>query len=256
MKQTRSFAIRIADAVYIYPFGNKLIQDSKPRPLIKAVIFDLDGVIVDTARYHFLAWKRLADELGIKFTEKDNERLKGVSRIRSMEILMELGGITLSQHEKERLANKKNAWFVDYVERMLPEEIYPGVAALITTMKQHGMRIALASSSKNAKTVLQLLRIEHLFEAVVDGTMVVHSKPDPEIFLLAATKLGVDPKECLVFEDAEAGVEAALAAGMHCVGIGSPEQLVKAMRVIRTTGEFTMDMLDDCNTAIKLKANG
>jgi beta-phosphoglucomutase len=224
--------------------------------LIKAVIFDLDGVIVDTARYHFLAWKRLADELGIKFTEADNERLKGVSRIRSMEILMELGGITLSQHEKERLANKKNAWFVDYVERMLPEEIFPGVAALITTFKQHGMRIALASSSKNAKTVIQLLRIEHLIEVVVDGTMVVHSKPDPEIFLLAATKLGVEPKECLVFEDAEAGVEAALAAGMHCVGIGTPEQLFKAMRVIRTTGEFTMSMLDDCNAAIKLKANG
>jgi beta-phosphoglucomutase len=224
--------------------------------LIKAVIFDLDGVIVDTARYHFLAWKRLADELGIKFTEADNERLKGVSRIRSMEILMELGGITLSQHEKEQLANKKNAWFVDYVERMLPEEIFPGVTALITTFKQHGMRIALASSSKNAKTVIQLLRIEHLFEVVVDGTMVVHSKPDPEIFLLAATKLGVEPKECLVFEDAEAGVEAALAAGMHCVGIGTPEQLFKAMRVIRTTGEFTMSMLDDCNAAIKLKANG
>ncbi len=224
--------------------------------MIKAVIFDLDGVIVDTARYHFLAWKRLADELGIKFTEADNERLKGVSRIRSMEILMELGGITLSQHEKEQLANKKNAWFVDYVERMLPEEIFPGVAALITTFKQHGMRIALASSSKNAKTVIQLLRIEHLFEVVVDGTMVVHSKPDPEIFLLAATKLGVEPKECLVFEDAEAGVEAALAAGMHCVGIGTPEQLFKAMRVIRTTGEFTMSMLDDCNAAIKLKANG
>jgi beta-phosphoglucomutase len=224
--------------------------------LIKAVVFDLDGVIVDTARYHYLAWKRLADELGIKFTETDNERLKGVSRIRSMEILMELGGITLSQHEKERLANKKNAWFVDYVERMLPEEIYPGVAALITTFKQHGMRIALASSSKNAKTVLQLLHIEHLFEVVVDGTMVVHSKPDPEIFILAAKRLGVEPKECLVFEDAEAGVEAALAAGMHCVGIGSPEQLFKAMRVIRTTGEFTMTMLNDCNASIKLKANG
>lgn len=224
--------------------------------MIKAVIFDLDGVIVDTARYHFLAWKRLADELGIKFTESDNERLKGVSRIRSMEILMELGGITLSQHEKERLANKKNTWFVDFVERMLPEEIYPGVTALITTFKQNGMRIALASSSKNAKTVIQLLHIEHLFEVVVDGTMVVHSKPDPEIFILAAKKLGVEPKECLVFEDAEAGVEAALAAGMHCVGIGSPEQLFKAMRVIRTTGEFTMTMLNDCNASIKLKANG
>jgi beta-phosphoglucomutase len=222
--------------------------------LIKAVIFDLDGVIVDTARYHFLAWKRLADELGIKFTEADNERLKGVSRIRSMEILMELGGVTLSQYEKEKLANKKNTWFVDYVERMMPEEIYSGVRVLIEKLKERGIHIALASSSKNARTVLQLLHIQNLFEVVTDGTMITHSKPDPEIFLLAAEKLGIDPKDCLVFEDAEAGVEGALAAGMLCVGIGSQEQLFKAHKVIRHTGDFTMEMLDEFN-AVALKLN-
>jgi beta-phosphoglucomutase len=222
--------------------------------LIKAVIFDLDGVIVDTARYHFLAWKRLADELGIKFTEEDNERLKGVSRIRSMEILMELGGVTLSQYEKEKLANKKNTWFVDYVERMMPEEIYSGVRVLIEKLKERGIHIALASSSKNARTVLQLLHIQNLFEVVTDGTMITHSKPDPEIFLLAAEKLGIDPKDCLVFEDAEAGVEGALAAGMLCVGIGSQEQLFKAHKVIRHTGDFTMEMLDEFN-AVALKLN-
>ncbi len=222
--------------------------------MIKAVIFDLDGVIVDTARYHFLAWKRLADELGIKFTEADNERLKGVSRIRSMEILMELGGVTLSQYEKEKLANKKNTWFVDYVERMMPEEIYSGVRVLIEKLKERGIHIALASSSKNARTVLQLLHIQNLFEVVTDGTMITHSKPDPEIFLLAAEKLGIDPKDCLVFEDAEAGVEGALAAGMLCVGIGSQEQLFKAHKVIRHTGDFTMEMLDEFN-AVALKLN-
>ncbi|AYB35714.1 beta-phosphoglucomutase [Chryseolinea soli] len=206
--------------------------------MTKACIFDLDGVIVDTAHYHFLAWKRLADELGIRFTVEDNERLKGVSRMQSMEILLGLGNVALSQHDKETLANKKNTWFVDYVERMMPEEIYPGVKALLEQLRKQGIKTGLASSSKNAKTVIQRLHIESYFDVVVDGTMVVHSKPDPEIFLLAASKLGVDSKDCVVFEDAEAGVEAALAAGMKCVGVGSPVQLGKAQRVIEKTGQF------------------
>jgi beta-phosphoglucomutase len=211
--------------------------------VIKACIFDLDGVIVDTAHYHFLAWKRLANELGVEFTKDDNERLKGVSRMRSMEIIMELGGVKLSPHEKEQLANKKNTWFVDYVERMVPEEIFPGVKGLIHELKARGIKIGLASSSKNAKTVLQILHIQNDFDAIVDGTMVTHSKPDPEIFLLAAQKLGLDPSECLVFEDAEAGVEAAIAAGMKCVGIGPASQLNKANKVLDKTGEFEVAML-------------
>jgi len=206
--------------------------------LTKACIFDLDGVIVDTAHYHFLAWKRLADELGIPFTVEDNERLKGVSRMQSMDILLSLGNVSLSQHDKETLANKKNTWFVDYVERMMPEEIYPGVKALLEQLRKQGIKTGLASSSKNARTVIQRLHIESYFDVVVDGTMVVHSKPDPEIFLLAASKLGVNSKDCVVFEDAEAGVEAALAAGMKCVGVGSPVQLGKAQRVIEKTGQF------------------
>ena len=213
--------------------------------MIKACIFDLDGVIVDTAHYHFLAWQRLAKELGVEFTEEDNERLKGVSRMRSMEIIMELGDITLSPHEKEKLANKKNTWFVDYVERMVPEEIFPGVKLLIVKLREKGIKVGLASSSKNAKTVLQLLRIQNEFDAIVDGTMITHSKPDPEIFLLAAKKLGVDPKDCLVFEDAEAGVEAAVAAGMRCVGIGIYDQLHKADKILKKTGEFEVEMLKE-----------
>ncbi|HEY0655407.1 MAG TPA: beta-phosphoglucomutase [Chryseosolibacter sp.] len=211
--------------------------------MIKACIFDLDGVIVDTAHYHFLAWKRLASELNINLTEELNERLKGVSRMHSLEIILSLGGISLSQHEKENLANKKNSWFVDYLERMAPEEIFPGVKQLIKEMRASGIKVGLASSSKNAKTVIQLLHIQNEFDTVVDGTMITHSKPHPEIFLLAASKLGVEPKDCLVFEDAEAGVEAALAAGMKCVGIGSPDQLGKADKVIRQTGEFKISGL-------------
>ena len=206
--------------------------------MIKACIFDLDGVIVDTAHYHFLAWKRLAHELGFDLSEAENEKLKGVSRMQSLDIILQLAGITLSDQDKERLADKKNTWFVDYVNRMVPEEIFPGVRQLIQDLRNQGIQVALASSSKNAKTVVQLLHIQNDFDAVVDGTMVTHSKPDPEIFLLAARKLGLAPSECLVFEDAAAGVEAALAAGMKCVGIGSDEQLGKANKVIAQTGQF------------------
>jgi beta-phosphoglucomutase len=213
--------------------------------VIKACIFDLDGVIVDTAHYHFLAWKRLAKELGFDLTEQQNERLKGVSRMHSLEIILDLGGISLTPHEKELMANKKNSWFVDYLERMAPEEIFPGVKQLIHQLRSKGIKVALASSSKNAKTVIELLHIQHDFDAVVDGTMIIHSKPHPEIFLMAAEKLGVDPKDCLVFEDAEAGVEAALAAGMKCVGVGSMDQLSKADKVVSKTSEFNLTSLSE-----------
>lgn len=211
--------------------------------MIKAVIFDLDGVIVDTAHYHYLAWKRLAKELGFDLTIEQNELLKGVSRIRSLEIILELGGISLSDSEKERIANKKNGWFVEYVNEMKPEEIFPGVKEMLKSIRSKGIKVALASSSKNAPRVIQLLDIENEFDAVVDGTMILHSKPDPEIFLLAASKLGIAPSDCVVFEDAEAGVEAALAAGMKCVGVGSPQQLGKANSVVKNTSDFKVEKL-------------
>jgi beta-phosphoglucomutase len=164
--------------------------------------------------------------------------------MRSMEIILEIGGISISEHEKERLANKKNTWFVDYIERMAPEEIFPGVKLLIKEMRELGIKTALASSSKNAKTVIQLLHIRNEFDVVVDGTMITHTKPHPEIFLLAADRLGVEPEACLVFEDAEAGVEAALAAGMKCVGVGSPVMLKEANRIVSTTSEFQIAELN------------
>ncbi len=211
--------------------------------MIKACIFDLDGVIVDTAHYHYLAWKRMANELGFDLTKEQNEKLKGVSRMQSLDILLDIGGLTINNIEKERLANKKNEWFNDFVDRMLPEEIFPGVRPLIEKLKFKNIKVALASSSKNARTVIRRLHIETLFDAIVDGTMITHTKPDPEIFLKTAQLIEVIPEECLVFEDAEAGVEAAIAANMKCVGVGSMEQLGKANMVIDKTGDFRIEML-------------
>lgn len=211
--------------------------------MIKACIFDLDGVIVDTAYYHYKAWKRLANELGFDLTTQQNERLKGVSRMESLNILLEIGSLVINDAEKERLAHQKNIWFNDFIERMLPEEIFPGVKNLIDKLKLKGIKVALASSSKNAGTVIRRLQIEKMFEVVVDGTMITHTKPDPEIFLRTSHLIEILPENCLVFEDAEAGVEAALAAGMKCVGVGSFDQLGKANMVIDKTGDFRTEML-------------
>ena len=211
--------------------------------MIKACIFDLDGVIVDTAHYHFLAWQRLARELGVNLTEKENERLKGVSRMQSLQIILDLGKINLAKDRKESLADRKNEWFVEYIEAMKPGEIFPGVTQLITSIKKKGIKVALASSSKNAPRVIELLGIVKLFDAVVDGSMIVDTKPDPEIFMLTAQKLNVKPAACVVFEDAEAGVEAAVRAGMKCVGVGSPVILCKANVCVEKIGDFKIEQL-------------
>lgn len=206
--------------------------------MIKACIFDLDGVLVDTAHYHFLAWKRLAKEFDYELTEEINEQLKGVSRMKSLEIVLKHANVSLVEQKKQALADRKNVWFTDYVHKMKSEELYPGVKELFSTLRKDKIRIALASSSKNAKTIIEILGIQHEFEAVVDGNMIIHTKPDPEIFLLAAKKLGLNPADCVVFEDAEAGVEAALAAGMKCVGVGNPAQLRKANQVVKSIEDF------------------
>jgi beta-phosphoglucomutase len=206
--------------------------------LIKACIFDLDGVLVDTAHYHYLAWKRLAKEFDYELTEEINEQLKGVSRMKSLEIVLTHANISLEEQKKNTLADRKNGWFTEYVHKMKPDELFPGVKELFSKLRKDEIRIALASSSKNAQTIIEILGIQQEFEAVVDGNMIVHSKPDPEIFLLAAEKLNLNPADCVVFEDAEAGVEAACAAGMKCVGIGSPVQLNKANQVVKSIKDF------------------
>jgi len=210
---------------------------------IRGCIFDLDGVIVDTARYHFLAWKRLAAGLNYQLSPADNERLKGVSRLKSLEIVLQLAGVSMSAEEMERLADQKNAWFREYIAEMKPDEIFPGVKALIRELRGAGIKVGLASSSKNAREDIRLLGIADEFDAIVEGNMIAHTKPHPEIFLKTAELLGVAPEACVVIEDAEAGVEAARAAGMKCVGIGSPVALAKADAVVSKTGDINLSTL-------------
>lgn len=210
---------------------------------IEACIFDLDGVIVDTAKYHYLGWKRLADEIGISFTEKDNERLKGVGRMDSLEIILELGKRKISRAKKEEYATLKNRWYVDYISRMTPEEILPGAIEFINELKKEKISVALGSASKNTPLILERVHLNHVFDAVADGNIVHKAKPDPAVFLKAAEMLGKEPRHCVVFEDAAAGVQAALNAGMLCVGIGSKEVLSGAHMVAKGLFEMRLDKL-------------
>lgn len=195
-------------------------------------IFDLDGVLVDTARYHFEAWRRLAAELGFEFSELDNERLKGVSRESSLDILLEVGGVRATPSERRELAARKNRYYVDSLGRLNRGDLLPGALESLQTLREIRIPSALASASRNAQTVLQRLGISSLFAVVVDGTAVRKAKPNPEIFLLAAAKLKLLPSQCAVFEDAEAGVRAARSAGCYAIGIGSPAVLGRANLIV------------------------
>ena len=210
---------------------------------IKACLFDLDGVVVDTAKYHFIAWRELAEELGFDFTEADNERLKGVSRVRSLEILLEIGGIELGDERKEQLAAQKNENYVGYIRRMNSDEILPGVEDFLKKLKENGILIALGSASKNAPLILNQIGLTHMFDSIIDGNSVSKAKPDPEVFLKGAESLNVAPSDCVVFEDAQAGIEAARNAGMHVIGIGHPDNLKNADFVIPGFEEMTIEKL-------------
>lgn len=194
----------------------------------KVAIFDLDGVLVDTAHYHFLAWERLAAELGFKFTIEENERLKGVSRTRSLEILLEVGNLNLPEAERHILASKKNQWYCEYLTEITENDLLPGSLQLLTWLKEKGVLIALGSASKNARTILNSLKITDYFDLIVDGNVVSEAKPNPEVFLKASEEFMLSPKTCVVFEDAYAGIEAAKAGGMYAVGIGSKSNLPNA----------------------------
>ena len=209
---------------------------------LHAAIFDLDGVIVDTAKYHYLAWKRLAQEQGFDFSEADNERLKGVSRRQSLEILLEIGDVQISTAEKERMMAQKNDWYVDYIRQMDASEMLPGVAEYLEILRGKGVKTALGSASKNAPLILERLGITSLFDAVIDGNRVTHSKPNPEVFIKAAQALDVAPENCIVFEDAEAGIEAAHRAGMGVIGVGKPVNLQAADMII--AGLFQLVILN------------
>ena len=210
---------------------------------IKACLFDLDGVVVDTAKYHYLAWKKIADDLGFDFSELDNERLKGVSRMESLDILLELGKIKVDLSTKEQLAATKNDLYVSYIQKMTPDEILPGVIKFLDELHNSGILIALGSASKNALSILDKINITQKFDAIIDGNKVSKAKPDPEVFLKGAIELGVEPHKCLVFEDAQAGIDAARNGGMHIIGIGKPENLTNADYVIPGFATMNLDQL-------------
>jgi len=210
---------------------------------VAGCIFDLDGVLVDTARYHFLAWKRLADKLGIGFTEEDNERLKGVSRIDSLEIILQIGKLNIDKELKLEYATLKNNWYVEYISRMTPAEILPGSLEFIKELRAVGLPLGIGSASKNTPAILERIGISNLFDAVADGNLVSTAKPDPGVFLKAAELLGVNAADCVVFEDAIAGVKAALNAGMMCIGVGEAKVLSDAHFVVRGLNEMSLERL-------------
>lgn len=186
----------------------------------KAIIFDLDGVICRTDQYHYLAWKQIADELGIPFDEKVNERLRGVSRMASFDIILERYDGVMDEEEKVRWTDKKNEIYKSMLTRMSHDDLLDGVADTLDELRGMGLKLAIGSSSRNTKFILGQLGLADFFDAVSDGTNITRSKPDPEVFLKAAEFLGMAPKDCLVVEDAEAGLQAATAGGMDSAAFG------------------------------------
>jgi beta-phosphoglucomutase len=213
--------------------------------LPKACIFDLDGVIVDTVPAHFVAWKAMADELNIPFTEVDNEQLKGVSRTESMKRILAMGGMTKSNIEIEEMTTKKNHIYVEIISKMTPDDILPGVVEFLDLLDANNIAIALGSSSKNAPVILEAVGLVHRFPVSVDGNQIAHSKPHPEVFLLGADRLGLSPSECVVFEDAISGVQAAKRGNFKCVGVGDSTVLSEADVVIPDMKNIDLTIFDN-----------
>lgn len=211
--------------------------------MIKACIFDMDGVIVDTAKYHFKAWARLADSLGVPFTEEQNEQLKGVSRVDSLERILSWGNLVLSSNKKLELMDLKNKWYLDFVAEISPEEMLPGIFPFLQELQAKGIKIALGSSSRNSILILDKLRITEMFDTIVDGTKITLSKPNPEVFLRGAADLGLSPSECVVFEDAISGVDAAIKGGFLCIGVGEAQTLAAAHAVVPNLEGMSIDRM-------------
>ena len=213
------------------------------RRKLKAVIFDLDGVITDTSEYHYRAWKRLANEEGIPFSRDDNDKLRGVSRKECLKIL--LNGKQVSAEQFQEMMDRKNRYYVELLKQMTSKNILSGAKKLVLEIKRRGIKTAIASVSKNTRTVLQGTGIEDLFDVIVDGYSVKNTKPAPDIFLFAAKELGVKPEDCVVIEDAEAGIEAALAGKMIPIGIGPEERVGKARFRFEKIGDITLTKLSE-----------
>jgi len=210
---------------------------------MKAFIFDLDGVLVDTAKYHFIAWKRIGEKVGFILTHEQNESLKGVSRVESLDRILSWAKVTLSQEEKDLFLLDKNEDYLAQINDMGKEEILPGVLTLLQYAKDNKIPVALGSASKNATPILQKLGITTYFDALVDGNHVSKSKPDPEVFLKGAALLEQDPKNCIVFEDAAAGIQAAKSAGMITIGMGGAEEVQTADHCFDTMEEITHEFI-------------
>ncbi|SEB48924.1 beta-phosphoglucomutase [Tenacibaculum sp. MAR_2009_124] len=206
-------------------------------------IFDLDGVMVDTAKYHFLAWKNLANSLGIDFSNEQNEQLKGVSRIRSLEKILSWGNKTISQEEFDSLLHEKNEEYLKYIENMDESEILPDVPRVLELLLANNSPVALGSASKNARAILQKVNLLNKFNAIVDGNDVSKAKPDPEVFINAAEKIKINPSKCVVFEDSVAGVQAAKKANMLAIGIGEKSILHEADYVFRDFREMSTEFI-------------
>ena len=203
-----------------------------------AAIFDIDGVLVNTAEYHFLAWKALATRLGLEFTRAHNEQLKGVSRSRSLDILLKTGSVRYSSQEKHRLTEEKNSLYVSYLQSLSKQDLLPGAESCLYSLRRRGIKLALGSASKNALLILEKLGIKDVFDVIIDGNCVHQAKPNPEVFIMGADKLGVSGRQCVVFEDAAAGIQAAIAAGMIPIGVGKPENLPGAHIWINSLADF------------------
>ena len=212
---------------------------------IKGLLFDLDGVLVDTAIYHFEAWLRLAKNMGFAFSEKQNEELKGISRMDSLDKVLGWGNVTKTEVEKQALATEKNNWYVEMINKMTPDEVLPGVVTFLKSAQQAGYKMALGSASKNSAIILEKTNIAHFFDVIVDGNSVAKSKPNPEVFLKGASLLGFAPEECVVFEDALAGIEAAKRGGMKAIGIGDKQILTQADIVVSGLDQLTIQNLKD-----------
>lgn len=210
----------------------------------KGFIFDLDGVIVDTAKYHFLAWKKLANQLGFEFTEEQNEMFKGVSRKRCLEILLEIGNIEATKTQFDSWMLEKNLDYLDYIAKMNETEILPDVTRILKFLKNKKSPIALGSASKNAQPILEKVKLLSYFDVIIDGNHVTKAKPDPEVFLLAAKQLGENLQDCIVFEDAVAGIQAANTANMISIGIGEASVLNEADFVFKDFTEISSEFLE------------
>ena len=214
--------------------------------MFKAVLFDLDGVITDTAEYHYLAWKALAEELGIEGVNRSfNEQLKGVSRDDSLQKILDLGQLTVSSEEFAELADRKNRNYVDMIQKVSPRDIYPGILELLRALREKGIKIALASASKNGPFLLKQMDIEDYFDAVADPAKIAVSKPAPDIFLAAAEQVGVPISACIGIEDAQAGIQAIQAAGALPVGVGKAEDLGASIDLVPDTSHLTLPYLEE-----------